>query len=94
MKNLMAALLFVSFLAVPIVATAQRDVYVNPYTRQDGTSVQGHYRSAPNNTRMDNWSTQGNTNPYTGQPGTQSPYQQPNTYNPYHNPYQQISPRY
>jgi len=45
-----------------------------PYTRKDGTYVAPHYRSSPNDTKMDNWSTRGNTNPYTGQPGTRDPY--------------------
>jgi len=31
---------------------------------------QGHYRSSPNSTQRDNYSTYGNTNPYTGQRGT------------------------
>ena len=48
------------------------DVYVNGYTRSDGTRVEGHYRSAPNSTKSDNWSTKGNTNPYTGKKGTKS----------------------
>lgn len=46
------------------------DTYVQGYTRKDGTYVQGHYRSRPNSTVNDNYSTQGNTNPYTGQMGT------------------------
>lgn len=49
-------------------------VHVNPYTRNDGASVQGHYRSAPDGNPYNNWSTQGNTNPYTGRQGTKSPY--------------------
>lgn len=45
-------------------------VHVNGYTRKDGTYVAPHYRSAPNSTKADNWSTQGNVNPYTGKEGT------------------------
>ncbi len=51
-----------------------QDVYVRGYFRSDGTYVQPHYRSAPNNTVLDNWSTRGNVNPYTGQRGTKNPY--------------------
>jgi len=47
------------------------DTYVNGYYRSDGTYVQPHYRSSPNNTKIDNWSQRGNTNPYTGRSGTQ-----------------------
>ncbi|WP_235429690.1 hypothetical protein [Paraburkholderia fungorum] len=47
---------------------------MNSYSRSDGTEVQGHYQTNPNNTKMDNWSTQGNQNPYTGQWGTKPAY--------------------
>jgi hypothetical protein len=50
--------------------TSFADVSVDGYNRKDGTYVQPHYRSDPNNTSNDNWSTKGNTNPYTGQEGT------------------------
>lgn len=55
------------------------DVHVNGYTRKDGTYVQPHYRTAPDNTNLNNYSTQGNTNPYTGQQG----HVQPNPYQNY-----------
>lgn len=48
--------------------------YVNGYSRSNGTYVEGHYQTNPNGTKMDNWSTQGNQNPHTGQWGTKSPY--------------------
>jgi hypothetical protein len=44
-------------------------VFVRGYTRKDGTVVPGHYRSAPNGTNRDNFSTRGNTNPYTREKG-------------------------
>ena len=47
--------------------------YVQPYTTQSGTSVQGHYQTNPNNTQLDNYGTRGNYNPNTGQFGTRSP---------------------
>lgn len=46
------------------------DVGVDGYYRKDGTYVQPHHRSDPNSTSNDNWSTKGNTNPYTGKEGT------------------------
>jgi len=52
-----------------ISQNAFADVYVNGYTRSDGSSVGGHYRSSPNSSIYDNWSTYGNVNPYTGQKG-------------------------
>jgi hypothetical protein len=51
--------------------------YVNPsshytpgYTRQDGTHVNGYHATNPNSTGTDNYSTKGNVNPWTGQPGS------------------------
>lgn len=46
------------------------DTYVRGYTKKDGTYVQGHYRTKPNSTANDNYSTRGNVNPYTGESGT------------------------
>lgn len=46
------------------------DVYVKPHYKSNGTYVGGHYRSSPDSTTSNNWSTIGNTNPYTGKPGT------------------------
>jgi hypothetical protein len=48
--------------------------YVQGYTRSNGTYVPGHYATNPNSTKLDNYSTKGNTNPWTGKPGTKSPY--------------------
>lgn len=47
-----------------------QDVHVRAYTRSNGTEVQAHYRSAPDGDFDNNWSTLGNVNPYTGEPGT------------------------
>lgn len=52
---------------------AQADESVQGYYRSDGTYVQPHYRSSPNRNPYDNYSTQGNVNPYTGQQGYITP---------------------
>lgn len=65
MKQIIALLLLL-LLSFGAVAG---DVYVNGYYRQDGTYVEPHYRSAPNQYKFDNYSSQGNTNPYTGKRG-------------------------
>lgn len=52
-------------------------VRVNGYTRKDGTHVAPHYRSSPNSSKHDNYSTRGNYNPYTGKKGTVNPYSYP-----------------
>ncbi len=36
------------------------------------TWVSGNYRSDPNAYKIDNWSTKGNVNPYTGKSGTRT----------------------
>lgn len=64
---ILSILLFFSVLS--IAQTNSNHVYVNGYTRSNGTYVEGHYRTAPNSTVNDNFSTVGNTNPYTGQAG-------------------------
>jgi hypothetical protein len=63
----MKALLLAAIVLLPSVATA--DSYVSGYVRRDGTYVQPHMRSEPNNIKFDNYSSQGNFNPYTGQQG-------------------------
>lgn len=45
-------------------------IHVKAYTKKDGTYVPAHNRTAPNNTKKDNWSTKGNVNPETGKVGT------------------------
>ena len=43
---------------------------VRPHITRDGVYVPGHRQTNPNSSRYDNWSTKGNTNPYTGKPGS------------------------
>ncbi len=67
-------LAMVGLAALVGAGSAGADQYVSPYVRSDGTVVQGHMRSSPDSTRFNNYSTRGNTNPYTGQPGYKNPY--------------------
>ena len=46
---------------------------VRPYITQQGTVVQPHIQTNPNRTQLDNFTTRGNVNPYTGQIGTRTP---------------------
>jgi hypothetical protein len=78
MKKLMLASLAI---CVAVPATAQ--VRVGGYFRSDGTYVAPHYRSSPNSTTTDNYSTYPNVNPYTGRVGRVNPY---STYTPYRAP--------
>ncbi len=62
---------FVLSSASPVDAYSYR---VRGYTRSNGTYVNSYYRTSPNYTRFDNYSTRGNYNPYTGRFGTRSPW--------------------
>jgi hypothetical protein len=66
------AIIFGTF-SVPEYAEAKVRVksYYKPSTYR---YVAPHYRTSPNRTKLDNWSTKGNYNPYTGKIGTKSPY--------------------
>jgi hypothetical protein len=69
MKTLTALLLTIA--VAP--AFAGGSTYVKPHFQKDGTFVQGHQRTNPDATQYNNWSTKGNTNPYTFKPGTVEP---------------------
>ena len=80
MARLMSAFLATSILfGVGIPSYAQRrsssssrsgTVNVKGYIRKDGTYVPPHVRSAPDKSFDNNWSTKGNSNPFTGKDGT------------------------
>lgn len=77
-------------LGVVVMHAATADEYVNGYVRKDGTYVQGYYRTEPNSQRWDNYSSSGNSNPYTGERGherneysSQPQYNQQDNYREY-----------
>jgi hypothetical protein len=57
-----------------LAASSQAGTFVRGYFRQDGTYVSPHYRSDADGYRYNNWSSQGNTNPFTGRRGQGNPY--------------------
>lgn len=81
-RNMRQLILVVaSFVALVGVTSAEagghRDGYhssshVNGYYRSNGSYVSPHYRSGRDGYHNNNWSVQGNVNPYTGKPGTKS----------------------
>ena len=77
MKRIIFALIAFSLAFAPCLivtdASARGLTSVKGYTKKSGTYVAPHKRTAPNNTKMDNYSTKGNTNPYTGKKGTKKP---------------------
>lgn len=66
MRKLIALALAV-FLLTTSLAFAER---VRGYYRKNGTYVSGYNRSDRNSTVRDNYNYKGNTNPYTGQTGS------------------------
>jgi hypothetical protein len=55
-------------------SAAFAQTYVNPHVRRDGTFVEGHFRTAPDRNPYNNYSSQGNFNPYSGTPGRRDPF--------------------
>jgi hypothetical protein len=69
------------FFCISIIGqTNPNHVKVKGYYKSNGTYVKPYFRTAPNNSNSDNFSTQGNTNPYTGQPGWIKPDSKYNTF--------------
>ncbi len=97
MRSVLLAVLLLEF-----SANVPADERVRGHIRSDGTYVAPHYRTDPNIYRYDNYSSQGNVNPYTGRRGTQpnefsnppvynrsnpaSGYTTPRSYDPYGQP--------
>lgn len=81
--------IFIFLFSTLSVGVGFAETYVRGYTKKDGTYVEPHYRSSPDNNPYNNYSTKGNTNPYTGKKGTKNPDQ----YNQYNN-YNQNKKRY
>jgi len=52
------------------ILMAKGDVSVKGYYRKNGTYVSPHHRSSPDGIKSNNWSSEGNVNPYTGTIGT------------------------
>ena len=70
MKKIMFLLGFLAFVKVTSAQTNTSTRYQNGYYKQStGNYVQPHYKTNNNYTNQDNYSTKGNTNSYTGQPG-------------------------
>ncbi len=69
MKSAIRCLVGLSTLFVTTVVIAGE--YVQGYTRKDGAYVEGYHRSSPDSKKFNNYGAQGNTNPYTGERGSQ-----------------------
>ncbi len=63
--------------AILFSSSAIADTAVRGHMRNNGTFVQPHMRTNPDRTMYNNYSTQGNVNPYNGRRGTVSPSYRP-----------------
>lgn len=70
----MKAIAFLVLAACVSSAMSQEVHYRSGYVTKNGTYVAPSYSTNPNGTKFDNFSTQGNVNPYTGEAGTVNPY--------------------
>ncbi len=74
-KILLAIVLIISGLAFSASSVEAKTVRVRGYYKPStGSYVMPSYRTSPNRTRLDNYSTKGNYNPYTGKRGSVNPY--------------------
>ncbi len=71
----MKAVAAITLALLSTAASAQ--VHVQGHVRSNGTYVAPHVRTAPDSNRFNNYSAQGNFNPYTGQTGHVNPYAAP-----------------
>lgn len=55
---------------LPYAVSVDAATYVKSYFRKDGTFVGAHFRSNPDHSFLNNYSTYGNINPFTGEKGT------------------------
>ena len=76
MKKLLATILISLALILSVFSFAEaRTVRVKGYYKPStGSYVQPYYRTSPNRSKWDNYSTKGNYNPYTGRKGTVNPW--------------------
>ena len=76
MKKLITISLLSLFLVAGLSNLAEAATRVSGYYKPStGRYVMPHYRSSSNNTKLDNYSTKYNYNPYTGKKGYKNPYQ-------------------
>lgn len=75
MKKLLLLLILVFALLIFSNSADAKTIRVRSYYKPStGTFVMPSYRTSPNKTKLDNYSTKGNYNPYTGKKGYVNPY--------------------
>ncbi len=74
MKKIIFCLALIFSLAITASAEAKTIKVKSYYKPSIGIYVNSYYRTSPNKTKIDNYSTKYNYNPYTGKKGYASPY--------------------
>lgn len=74
----MTAVTLLSLTALVLVfaplSTEAKTVKVKSYYKPStGKYIHSYHKTSPNKTKIDNFSTKGNTNPYTGKKGSKKP---------------------
>lgn len=77
----MKKVIFFASLVFCCIGAKAQSYYQQGYIRKDGTYVGGHYKTRSNSTNHDNYSTQGNYNPYNGNSGYRARDYSPGAYN-------------
>ena len=70
LKKILACMLAL-FVLASLAEGAQR---TRGYMKKNGTYVMPHYKTRKDGTRLNNYSTKGNVNPYTGKKGYKDPF--------------------
>ena len=73
-KLLLVLVLLVSVLSFSVSVEARTTRVKGYYKPSTSRYVAPHYKTTPNRTKFDNFSTKGNYNPYSGKRGTVNPY--------------------
>jgi hypothetical protein len=74
MRKFFSASLLAIVLFFGLSSVAEARTRVHGYTRKNGTYVAPHYRSNRDHSKLNNWSSKGNSNPYTGKKGYKNYY--------------------
>lgn len=74
MKKLILCLAIISSLVFSASVEAKTIRVKSYYKPTTGKFINSYYKTSPNKTRLDNYSTKYNYNPYTGKKGYVKPY--------------------
>ena len=61
---------FFILVAMLAVSNLYGSVYVKGHVNKNGKYIKPYYKTSPNKTKQDNWSSKNQVNPYTGEKGT------------------------